>query len=66
MTGTDVLIKAMEEFGNSEPTAVMVVFSSQNGDMDILSNCSQLTTIGLAEYAKDRCLRQLGARSQQA
>jgi hypothetical protein len=53
MTGTEMLIDVMSKFGeHGEPIAVMVVWTDENGDICIKTNCVHSHTVGMAEYAK--------------
>lgn len=50
----------MEEFGTAEAKSMLVVWSDEGGDLCLASNCDDVATIGMAEYAKGRAMiRQL-------
>ncbi len=52
-TPTEVLLKALEEFGVDEPTDCIVVFTTQSGDIVTMASTDQVSTkIGLLEMAK--------------
>ena len=60
MTATELIMAVMEEFGTAEAKEMLVVWNDEAGDVLIASNCDDVTTIGLAEYAKGRSMvRQL-------
>jgi hypothetical protein len=58
-TGTDALIEVMEKWGESEPKALLVVWTDEDGNISVhtLGACTQ--AIGLAAYAKKYLLRWL-------
>jgi hypothetical protein len=59
MTGTELLIEAMESFGESEPSAVIVVYVSDDGFMKYKSNInSTCMKIGMLEFAKECVTRK--------
>jgi ATP-dependent Clp protease adapter protein ClpS len=50
---TETLLKALEEFGVDEPTEVIVVFSTQGGDICTMCSTDVVSTkVGLLETAK--------------
>ena len=50
---TETLLRALEEFGVDEPLEVVVVFSTQSGDICTLSSTDVVSTkVGLLETAK--------------
>lgn len=60
MTATELIMAVMEEFATAEAESMLVVWSDEGGDVCIATNCGDVTTIGLAEYAKGRAMvRQL-------
>lgn len=60
MTATELIMAVMDEFSTAEAKEMLVVWSDEGGDLCIASNCSDVMTIGMSEYAKSRALvRQL-------
>jgi hypothetical protein len=60
MTATDLIMAVMQEFSTAEAKSILVIWCDESGDICIASNCSDVETIGMAEYAKSRSLlRQL-------
>lgn len=59
-TGTDLLMKVMQEFGeHGESVALLVVYANDKGQVRCESTCSATHSIGLAEYAKAEALLQI-------
>lgn len=58
-TCTEVLMQAMEEFGESEAKAVVILFVDEAGDAVIMRNASNTQTIGLCEYGKESAMRRI-------
>jgi hypothetical protein len=52
MTSTDLLMKAMEKFGDSEPVACLIIWTDINGDIQFASNSPMSHIMGMCEYAK--------------
>ena len=50
-TATDVLIRTLEHFGESEPGAVLVIYNTDEG-MVIESNANSAEIVGICEIAK--------------
>ena len=51
-TGTETLIAAMEEFGQSEPKAVVVIYANEDGEVLISGNTGKCMALGLIETGK--------------
>jgi hypothetical protein len=52
-TPSEALMKALEVFGEDEPVDVIVVFSTQGGDIVTISNTDIVSTkVGMLETAK--------------
>jgi hypothetical protein len=50
---TQVLIDCMEDFGNDEPTEIVVIYKTQNGDLAWSSNQLENSHfLGMLEMAK--------------
>lgn len=56
MTGTELLIAALDRLKESEPEAMLIIWTDENGDISILSNAPNSHIIGLGEYAKHSAL----------
>ena len=60
MTSTEVLIDAMEEFGNGEePCAAIVVFMRPNGAISLIGNSGGVAGMGLLDIAKTVLAREV-------
>jgi hypothetical protein len=57
-TGTEVLVRAMEDFGVSEPRAVVVLYTNEDDDVVCHTNVKRVEAVGLLEVAKDLVLRK--------
>ena len=58
MSGTELLIEIMSRFSETEPRAVVVVWTDDSDSVNMKTNsigCTQ--AIGLMEYAKHNALR---------
>jgi hypothetical protein len=58
-SGTDVLIRAMEEFGSSEASDVVVVFVDSDRMLHVMANTLNAHTVGLLESAKMMVLKAM-------
>lgn len=54
---TDVLMRAMEDFGRSEGVSVIVVYTNANDDIVAVTNCKRAEAVGLLVLA-DEYLRE--------
>lgn len=52
MTSSDLLIKTLEKFGDSEPIGTVVIWTDIDGDIQFSSNVSLSHIMGMCEYAK--------------
>jgi len=59
-SATEILMSAMEDFGGSEPRAIIVIFSNEDEDIIIRSNMRRAEAVGFCEIAKDMILKQGG------
>ena len=59
-SATHVLIRTMEEFGQSEPTAVLVIFVCEDGSVKYSSNIDgAMMKLGMLEFAKALVLNRV-------
>ena len=63
-TCTEVLMCAMESFGESELKAIVVLYVDEGGDVVILRNASHTQTIGLCEYGRQIAIRHMFREDQ--
>lgn len=59
MTASDLLMKMLERFGESEPIDCVVIYTSENKEVLAESNCPAISVLGMAEFIKEGTLRQL-------
>lgn len=52
-----MLIRGMEEFGEDEPLAGMLVYITKSGNMKWSTNCNTVLAVGMCETAKVGLLR---------
>lgn len=58
-SATGVLIKAMEEFGQSEPTSVLVIFVCEDGCIKYSSNIdSTAMKLGMLDMTRELIMRR--------
>lgn len=58
-SATNVLIRTMEEFGQSEPTSVLIIFVCEDGSVKYSSNIDGATTkLGMLDFAREIILRR--------
>lgn len=58
-TCTELLIKALEDFGTAEPTSVVILYTNQEGELIMMRNATHTQLIGLCEYGKQAGLRRI-------
>lgn len=51
-TCTDILIETLEDFGQSEPQYVLIIFNDDEGKITIKGNPPASMAVDMAEYAK--------------
>jgi hypothetical protein len=61
MTGTEFLIKTMEDWGkHGEPKAILLIYTDEANDVAVTGHeCSFTQGIGLAIYAEEHIKRKL-------
>lgn len=52
MTATELLMKAMEDFSENEPRAIVVIYTSEPEIVTIKTNTTSTHVVGMAEFAK--------------
>ena len=57
ITATEIMVKAMEDFGQSEPNVLMVLYTTESGGVVCHSNAKRIEAIGLLEVTKDMIMR---------
>lgn len=62
-TPADLLMEVMEDFGETEPVDVLVVYTNENEELVMKSNCRRTTLVGLLECAKNAALNFSGEES---
>ena len=56
---SEVLMGVMEEFGQSEGTNVLVVYSNQDGDVCIRGTYGYIEMVGIGEWVRSHALKLL-------
>lgn len=56
---TDILIKALEDFGIAEPASLVLLYTNNEGEIVLTRNASHTQAIGLCEYGKQAALRRI-------
>lgn len=59
MTGSELLIEAMEKFSLAEPESALVVWVDEENVIHMLANCANHEIIGMGHYAIASCTRYL-------
>jgi len=57
VTATEIMVKAMEDFNESEPETLMVLYTIEDGAVVCHSNARRVEAIGLLEVARDMVMR---------
>jgi len=55
-TGTELLIEVMENFSAAEPTAAMIVWTDEDGNINMKTNCLNSHSLGLAVFAQQNLI----------
>lgn len=63
MTATEVLIAAMEDFGECDPRSVMVIFTNAEDEVVCHSNVRRCEGLGMLEVAREMVLKCVEATS---
>jgi hypothetical protein len=58
-TATEVLVKTMEDFSNSEARSIMVIYTNENDDVVCHSNVKRCEGLGMLKVAEQMILRQV-------
>lgn len=58
-SATEVLIDAMDSLKSGEATAMLIVWTDENGNLSIRTSCVSSHAIGLATYAKEFLVKGL-------
>ena len=53
LTATEVVMKALEDFGESEATSIMVLYINKDEDIVCHSNMKRVEAVGILEVAKN-------------
>jgi hypothetical protein len=56
MTGSALLVRVMERFSTDEPRSVIVCFTTENGDVVLMSNTRRVEIVGMLEICKSNML----------
>lgn len=51
-TGTDILIKCLEDFSSAEATSILVIFIDEQGQVNYRSNAGRAEAVGMLETIK--------------
>ena len=51
-TCTELLIKALEDFGVAEPSSLVLLYTNHDGELVLMRNATHTQLIGLCEYGK--------------
>lgn len=57
-TCTDILIETLEDFGQSEPQYVLIIFNDDEGNITIKGNPPASMAVGMTEYAKHSIIQK--------
>lgn len=52
MTSSDLMIETIAKFSDAEATAVLVIWTDENGDIQATSNATKTHIMGMCEFAK--------------
>ena len=55
-SANDTIIRAMEEFGISEPKAIVIIHTDESGELVINGNTGKCLALGMIETAKHMIL----------
>lgn len=58
-TCTELLIKALEDFGVAEPTSLVLLYTNKDGELVLMRNATHTQLIGLCEYGRQAGLRRI-------
>lgn len=58
-TATEVLIDTMNSLQSSEATAILIVWTDENGNLNVRTSCVSSHAIGLARYAEAYLLNSI-------
>ena len=58
-TASELCMEALDDFSQSEPIALLIIFTNEAGQIAVKSTCSASHAIGLAEYAKAEALARI-------
>lgn len=58
-SGTDLLMKVMEKFQHGEPEAMLIVWTDENRDICIVTNCQNSHALGLSEWSRKYILKEM-------
>jgi hypothetical protein len=51
-TATETLVHALERFGEDEPESVIVIWTTESGDVIVRANVGKCMALGMMEMAK--------------
>ncbi len=52
MTSSELLIDALTKFGDSEPNGILIIWTDEDGNVQMTANTTYAHAMGMAEYAK--------------
>jgi hypothetical protein len=58
-TATEILVEAMEAFGQSEPVSVVVLWRDRTDVMHLIHNSSSYEVVALTEIGKHMTIQQM-------
>jgi len=60
MTASDMLMESLQDFGEAEGIDAVILYTTDDKKVCIRSNCGAVTALGMAEWARNVMLDQIG------